>query len=236
MIWKATTIEQSLKQLITGFYKLVYIKPHNESHTVRFVEFAISSNGTPTFSLNSRTFNLTQILRDITISEILSKTEEKEQLQLDESFLTDEQIERLDMLRNTQERERWDFQVLKECRIEWANQFKIGDRVKFNGSIGIISFKHEMKSNDSPQEWSVRSCGVEYRYVGGNLLSKHKKEDLSMIKIDKELDKLSTLKLLKMYKSSLKRGKGVGNKRIKRILYEREDIQNRDVVKVVNYR
>ena len=93
-----------------------------------------------------------------------------------------------------------------------------------------------MKSKNTPQEWTVRSNGFEYRYVSGVLLSLNKKEDLSNIKIDKELDKLSTIKLLKMYKKSLKRGRGLGNKRIKRILYDREDVSNREIKKIINYR
>jgi hypothetical protein len=67
-------------------------------------------------------------------------------------------------------------------------------------------------------------------------LSLNKKEDLSKIEVDKELNKLSTLKLLKMYKKSLKRGRGLGNKKIKRILYDREDISNREIKKIINYR
>jgi len=51
------------------------------------------------------------------------------------------------------------------------------------------------------------SNGIEYRYVSGILLTENKKVDLSGIEIDKELNKLSTIKLLKMYKSSLKSGK-----------------------------
>lgn len=39
-----------------------------------------------------------------------------------------------------------------------------------------------------------------------------------------------------MYKKSLKRGRGLGNKKIKRILYDREDISNREIKKIINYR
>jgi hypothetical protein len=93
-----------------------------------------------------------------------------------------------------------------------------------------------MKSTDFPQEWTVKSNGIEYRYVSGALLTPNKKEDLSKIEIDKELDKLSTVKLLKMYKKSLERGRGVGNKKIKRILNDREDLTNNKITKIVNYR
>jgi hypothetical protein len=170
------------------------------------------------------------------ISEILTVRKEKSQLQLDESFLTEEQIEKLDKLRGVQKSFFRNLEILNQCKIEWSNQFKVGDRVNFKGHYGIITYKHQMKSKNTPQEWTVRSNGFEYRYVSGTLLSLNKKEDLSKIEVDKELNKLSTLKLLKMYKKSLKRGRGLGNKKIKRILYDREDISNREIKKIINYR
>lgn len=39
-----------------------------------------------------------------------------------------------------------------------------------------------------------------------------------------------------MYKSSLKRGRGLGNRKIKRILYDREDLTNKNPSKIINYR
>lgn len=228
-------MEQYLKDRINDFYKLISIEPNNGNHTIRYVSLSYGSDRTPRFNSASCTLNLTQAFRDKAISEILTVKEEKEQFQLDESFLTQEQIEKLDKLRNIQNVSRWSYEVLNECKVDWANQFKVGDRVNFNGSFGIITFKHEMKSKN-PQEWTVRSNGVEYRYVSGALLTVNKKQDLSMIEVDKELDKLSTIKLLKMYKSSLKRGRGLGNRKIKRILYDREDLTNKNPSKIVNYR
>lgn len=226
-------MEQYLK--ISGFYKLISIEPTNENHTIRYVSLTYGSDRTPRFAAASCTLNLTQVIRDKAISEILTIKNEKEQFQLDESLLTQDQIEKLDKLRNVQSLTRWYSDVVRECKVDWANQFKVGDRVNFNGNYGIITFKHEMKSKD-PQEWTVRSNGVEYRYVSGALLTINKKQDLSMIEVDKELDKLSTIKLLKMYKSSLKRGRGLGNRKIKRILYDREDLTNKNPSKIVNYR
>jgi hypothetical protein len=55
-------------------------------------------------------------------------------------------------------------------------------------------------------------------------LSPRNIEDLSYIPIDKKLDKLDTERLLKMYKRYLKVNKGLSNKKIKRILIERENL------------
>jgi hypothetical protein len=229
--------EHYLKNQIKDFYKLVEVIPNsNGTHTVKYISLSYGMDRTPLFGSLSHTLNLTQILRDMAISEILTVRKEKSQLQLDESFLTEEQIEKLDKLRGVQKSFFRNLEILNQCKIEWSNQFKVGDRVNFKGHYGIITYKHQMKSKNTPQEWTVRSNGFEYRYVSGTLLSLNKKEDLSKIEVDKELNKLSTLKLLKMYKKSLKRGRGLGNKKIKRILYDREDISNREIKKIINYR
>ncbi len=230
-------LEHYLKNEIKNFYKLIEIIPNsNGTHTVKYISLSYGMDRTPKFGSLSQNLNLTQILRDMVISEILTVRKEKSQLQLDESFLTKEQIEKLDKLRDVQKSFSHNLEILNQCKIEWSNQFKVGDRVNFKGHYGIITYKHQMKSKNTPQEWTVRSNSIEYRYVSGTLLSLNKKEDLSTIMIDKELNKLSTIKLLKMYKKSLKRGRGIGNKKIKRILYDREDISNREVKKVINCR
>ena len=58
------------------------------------------------------------------------------------------------------------------------------------------------------------------------LLRKRMIEDLSKIPIEKNLNKLSTERLLKMYKTGMKRNRGMGSERIKRILNDREHIKN----------
>jgi hypothetical protein len=230
-------IEKYLKDQIKDFYKLVEVIPNsNGTHVIKYIGLSYGIDRTPIFGSSSHTLNLTQILRDMAISEILTIKKEKNQLQLDESLLTEEQIEKLDKLRSVQKSFFFNFEILNQCKIEWSNQFKVGDRVNFKGHYGIITYKHQMKSKNTPQEWSVRFNGIEYRYVSGVYLSLNKKEDLSKIEVDKELDKLSTIKLLKMYKKSLKRGRGLGNRKIKRILYDREDVSNREIKKIVNYR
>ena len=171
-------IEHYLKNQIKDFYKLVEVIPNsNGTHTVKYIGLSYGMDRTPLFSSLSHTLNLTQILRDMAISEILTVRKEKSQLQLDESFLTEEQIEKLDKLRGVQKSFFRNLEILNQCKIEWSNQFKVGDRVNFKGHYGIITYKHQMKSKNTPQEWTVRSNGFEYRYVSGTLLSLNKKED-----------------------------------------------------------
>ncbi len=72
---------------------------------------------------------------------------------------------------------------------------------------------------------SVRVKETEFRRVYGHELLGRAQRDLSHIKVDKELDKLSTEKLLKMYRRRMKLNKGVGDVTIQRILQDREHIQ-----------
>ena len=101
--------------------------------------------------------------------------------------------------------------------------FEVGDRVHYNHYKGVITFKHTEKDSSKEQRWTVKVNDTEYRYVYGTSIRKRKVEDLSHIPIDKELDKLSTEKLLKIFRKT--RVRGVGNVKIKRILYDREHFQ-----------
>jgi hypothetical protein len=61
----------------------------------------------------------------------------------------------------------------------------------------LITFKHE-NSNNKEQMWSIKTDNIEYRYIKGSKLLKRAFEDLSHIE-DKELNKISTDKLLKIW-------------------------------------
>jgi hypothetical protein len=60
-------------------------------------------------------------------------------------------------------------------------------------------------------------------------------EDLSHIEIDKELNKIPTDKLLKMYRKGMKVNCGRGDIKIKRILNDREHIEKKGEVKIINW-
>ena len=114
--------------------------------------------------------------------------------------------------------------AVKKVQMEYSENFEIGQKVFYQGQKGIISFKHEHKDGVS-QRWSVRVKETEFRRVYGHELLGRAQRDLSHIKVDKELDKLSTEKLLKMYRRRMKLNKGVGDVTIQRILQDREHIQ-----------
>jgi len=237
-------MEQILKNKIPGLFRLISIDkiPNSEplewksgQHFIKYVELSYRTDKSPVFFIKNTILDLTTEYRELNISKILS-SDDKINFEVNESFYTEEQIKKIELLRKNRKLENSNRCILQNCKIEWSNKFKLGDRVYYKGDIGIITYKHNMKSPDSPQEWTVRSNGVEYRYVSGSSLKIHEKVDLSYIEVDKELDKLPTSKLLKMYKKSLKVGKGVGNRRIKRVLYEREDLTNKNPSKIVNVR
>jgi hypothetical protein len=50
----------------------------------------------------------------------------------------------------------------------------------------------------------IKTDNIEYRYIKGSKLLKRAFEDLSHIEVDKELNKISTDKLLKMYRKGMK--------------------------------
>jgi hypothetical protein len=215
-------MEEILKNKITGLYKLVSIKKEDyDLHKVTYIELSYKDDKSPVFQYTWCRLDLRQDLREFKINELLNNEEPKSELQLDESLYNDQQLEKINKLRFESKNKKSKNKTIKDCRIEWANQFKVGDTVYYKGRHAIITFKHQMKSDLQPQEWSVKTGNTEYRYVTGALLRPRKIEDLSYITLNKELDKLPTERLLKMYKRSLKVNKGIGNKAIKRILKEK---------------
>lgn len=225
-------MEDILKHKIPNFYKLISIEKSNTGkHNVYYVEVSFRYDKSPFFSVKSMLLDIKLELRDSLISDLLSSREVNNDISVDEDLFTDEQRDRIQKLRDKKVSNRSN---ILESKIEWSNQFKVGDRVYYKGLHCIITFKHQMKSNRMPQEWSVVCGDTEYRYVTGSLLVKREVRDLSNIPIDKELDKLTTERLLKMYKRSLKVGKGNGNQKIKRILNQRENLNK--IEKVINVR
>lgn len=117
---------------------------------------------------------------------------------------------------------RYDEDELVKAKKEYTEKFKVGDRVYYKNNPGIITFKHSDKSELAPTKFSVQVKDTEFRYVCGLELVERKKQDLSDIEIDPNLNKLSTEKLLKMYRRQR------GNRYIKRILEEREHVQREE--------
>ena len=225
-------MEDLLKNRIPSLYKLISIEKSliTDKHIIRYVDLSYRDDKSPSFSLKYQDLDLKVEMRDHLITKLLKEDSVENDLSFNDDLYTPEQREKLKSLRNKSISHR--SKVLM-AKIEWSNQFKVGDRVYYKGYHGIITFKHQMKSV-KPQEWSVVCGDTEYRYITGALLRPRNVEDLSYIPIDKELDKLDTERLLKMYKRSLKVNKGLGSKKIKRILIERENLNK--VENIINVR
>lgn len=117
---------------------------------------------------------------------------------------------------------------MKKIQKEYSGQFYVGQRVWYKNTPGIITFKHADNKDSEVTRWTVTVKDTEFRYVSGTSITNRKQRDLSNFPIDPELNKLSTEKLLKMYKKSQKRNKGEGNLKIKRILNDREHIGSKE--------
>lgn len=197
----------------------------NEFYYVDYVSLEQFKNDAPKFNLKTHKINLKIEIRDSKIEELLNSIKiEVSDFDVEDIIYTEEQRDRLNRLRNKKPIiHRWDF--LKKVRKEYSESFNIGDKVWYENKAGFITFKHADKSEDQITRWSVKVNDTEFRYVSGTELLTRVVRDLSYIKIDTELDKLSTETLLKKYRSGMKRSKGSGNLAIKRILQEREHVQ-----------
>jgi hypothetical protein len=217
------------------FHKLVSIEKFDElNHKVIYIELDYNPyTNTPHFSIKHAFFDFKVELRDSRIDFLLSNKEDLEETFDVESIIySEEQRKVLDRLRQSDIENKFAYRILEEVKIEYSKSFNVGDTVYYNNYHGIITFKHQCKSGN--QLWSVKTVDTEHRYVKGTLLRKRKVKDLSNIPIDKELDRLSTEKLLKMYKRSLVRNQGSGDLKIKRILNEREHVQKGET-KIINH-
>lgn len=237
-------MEKYLKSKIDGLYKLIKVKNIDSKYFVEYVEVSSRRNDrTPIFSIRNKEVDLKSQYRDNLLDEILSsKKEDLEHYEegdiLESKIYTKENLDIIKRLRNDREHSKSKSYNLKQAKVDWSKKFEVGDRVYYKGYHGIITFKHQMRNDYEPQEWSVKCNNIEYRYITGALLCKREIRDLSGVKINKvlfdKLVKLSTEKLLKMYKRSLKINKGKGNLAIKKILDTRENLNKVD--NVINVR
>jgi hypothetical protein len=229
-------MEKYLKSKISGLYKLIEVKKIDSKYFVDYIEVSNRRNDrTPIFSIKCKEVDLISQYRDNLLEQILaSKKEDLEYYEegdiLESRIYSEENLKILKKLRNDNLHSKSRTYNLKQAKVDWSKNFEIGERVYYKGYHGIITFKHQMRNDYEPQEWSVKCSNIEYRYITGALLSKREASDLSGVKIDDTLVKLSTEKLLKMYKKSLKIGKGRGNRGIKKILNMRENLNKVDTI------
>ena len=220
-----------VKQKIDNCYDVIEIKPstHPGNYFVSYI--SIDSYGekhTPLFERKFKLMELKSEMRDSRIDQILNS--EYSDNSIENKIYTPEQLEKLHKLRMVKNIDVRLNIVLKE----YSESFSVGDKIWYKEQPGFITFKHADKSEDIPTRWSVKINDTEFRYVSGVSLVIRKVSDISEVPIDPELNKLSTRRLLLMYRRNMKKNKGKGNIRIKRILKDREHIQNGpNVVKVL---
>lgn len=210
------------------FYKIENLS--DSDYVIKYFETIQEKTEPPRFTENSIKRNLFVEIRDLKIAKLFESKLETG-FDVEDIIYTDEQKFKLKRLRS--ENAENPFYFLRKIRNDYSKTFEIGQPIFYKNCPGIITFKHNENDDKDLQRWSVLCDGVEYRRVYGTSLLARKIEDLSYIKIDENLNKLSTEKLLKMYRRQMKINKGRGNLKIKRILNERENIKKD--IKIVNY-
>ena len=220
-----------VKQKIDNCYDVIEIKPgaHTGNYFVSYISIhSYDEKHPPTFEREFKIMELKSEMRDSRIDQILNS--EYSDNSIENKIYTPDQLEKLHKLRNVKNIGTRLNVVLKE----YSESFSVGDKIWYRQQPGFITFKHVDKDEEIPTRWSVKVNNTEFRYVSGMDIVIRKVSDISEVPIDPELNKLSTRKLLLMYKKNMKKNKGKGNLRIKRILKDREHIQNGpNVVKVL---
>lgn len=225
------SIDERLKKSDSSFHSLIGVRKVNnsdEEYLVDYVAIIYWKTMKPEFRYNTITLNLKAELRDIKIQKLIkAQSKPRSEFDVESLIYTPEQLQRLKELRSDNvERGSFGWAEVRKAKSEYSLNFELGQKVYYNDQKGIITFKHEEKGIF--QRWSVKVNDTEYRRVYGYELLARKVEDLSMIPIDKDLDKLSTVKLLKMYRRKMKVNNGIGDRRIKRILMDREHVQKQE--------
>ena len=219
-------IIEKVKSKSNGFHSILDIRPTDDIdlYNIDYLEVIYWKDNPPEFRYSTLTnVNLKSEVRDMKIEYLLNSEPEPE-FDVESLIYTPSQLERLRDLRVKAAPSVHGWAAVKKLKMEYSENFSLGQKVLYQGQKGVISFKHEHKDGVS-QRWSVKVKDTEFRRVYGHELLPRVQSDLSHIKIDKELDKLSTEKLLKMYRRKMKVNKGRGDIRIKRILQDREHIQ-----------
>lgn len=221
-----------LKDKIENFELLIEIEEIDSEHSnIKYIEKTISKYGC-NFHYKCKIINSKQFIRNNRIENIFNVLNDYTGYDVESIIYTKEELDRINQLRSKSKKSDV-YKILNELKEKYSNSFKVGDSVFYKNQYGIITFKHLNKSDDIISKWSVKVKDKEYRYVSGLNLLQRKKEDLSNIPLNNDLNKLSTYKLLSIFKNKRKRNKGVGDKEIKKILNNREHIQKSETKIIV---
>lgn len=226
---------------VQDLHKILSIEKFDDNkHIAHFIKIS-TYNHEPSFLVDYTYLDIKADLRNAFIEDLLSsnRDDQEETFDVESIIYSDEQLKRLNELRSGKTTTWRNIMVppginfkeeIRQVKMEWANSFTVGEPVYYNGHHATITFKHQ-NEDKGYQLWSVRVGDDEHRYVCGTKLSKRKVEKAKPLAQkdkrpeDKRLEKLSTERLLKMYKAGMKRNRGMGNPAIKRILDEREHVK-----------
>lgn len=227
---------------VQDLHKILSIEKFDDNkHIAHYIKISMY-NHEPSFLVDYTILDIKADLRNAFIEDLLrsNRDDQEETFDVESIIYSDEQLKRLEELRSDEVKTWRDNMVppginfkeeIRQVKMEWANSFTVGEPVYYNGYHATITFKHQRNEDKGYQLWSVRVGDDEYRYVCGTKLSKRKVEKAKPLAQkdkrpeDKRLEKLSTERLLKMYKAGMKRNRGMGNPAIKRILDEREHVK-----------
>ena len=229
---------------VQDLHKILSIEKFDDNkHIAHFIKISMY-NHEPSFLVDYTYLDRDLVkaeIRNSLIEDLLDNKGEdmEETFDIESIIYSDEQLKRLNELRSGKTTTWRNIMVppginfkeeIRQVKMEWANSFTVGETVYYNGHHATITFKHQ-NEDKGYQLWSVRVGDDEHRYVCGTKLSKRKVEKAKPLAQkdkrpeDKRLEKLSTERLLKMYKAGMKRNRGIGNAAIKRILNEREHVK-----------
>ena len=226
---------------VQDLHKILSIEKFDDNkHIAHFIKIS-TYNHEPSFLVDYTILDIKADLRNAFIEDLLSskRDNQEETFDVESIIYSDEQLKRLEELRSGKTTTWRNIMVppginfkeeIRQVKMEWANSFTVGETVYYKGYHATITFKHQ-NEDKGYQLWSVRVGDDEHRYVCGTKLSKRKVEKAKPLAQkdkrpeDKRLEKLSTERLLKMYKAGMKRNRGIGNAAIKRILNEREHVK-----------
>ena len=237
-------IEDLVRSRVSGFHKLLSLEPQEGTYIAHYIKIS-TYNHEPSFLVDYTYLDYLDVkaeIRNSLIEDLLnSKGEDLEEtFDVESVIYSDEQQKRLEELRSGKTKTWRDIMVppeinfkeeIHKAKAEWAESFAVGDPVYYKGYHATITFKHQQNKENGIQLWSVRVGDDEHRYVCGTKLSKRKVKKTEPLTEkekrpdDKRFEKLSTERLLKMYKAGMKRNRGMGNPAIKRILDEREHVK-----------
>lgn len=227
---------------VQDLHKILSIEKFDDNkHIAHFIKIS-TYNHEPSFLVDYIQLDIKADLRNAFIEELLSikRDNQEETFDVESIIYSDEQLKRLEELRSGKTTTWRNIMVppginfkeeIRQVKMEWANSFTVGETVYYKGYHATITFKHQRNEDKGYQLWSVRVGEDEHRYVCGTKLSKRNVEKAKPLAQkdkrpeDKRLEKLSTERLLKMYKAGMKRNRGIGNAAIKRILNEREHVK-----------